>query len=281
MQLRSGRSSELPELTLALRIALDIKRVPVEGGSEDAERLSEGEGFPEKKKYNQQRFHLNAGALNSKDRTDSAKPAAIAIAAAGPETRMKHGPIREERHKVDRHAFPGLPRVGVTVLFEEMPGSFNLGSLMRLADAFMIEKILIPGEPRSLDSQRIRATAMGSRRWVSVEFVPDALHEIKKRRRAGTEEILAAEVSEKSVPFQQYKREGRPVLLVLGSESKGVSNAAMEEADAILEIPIGGMLNSLNVITAAAILLAHLAGDEAARILENAPAKSEGIAQDG
>ena len=187
---------------------------------------------------------------------------------------------RRERHKVDRHAFPGLPRVGVTVLFEEMPGSFNLGSLMRLADAFMIEKILIAGEPRSLDSQRIRATDMGSRRWVSVEFVQDALHEIRERRRAGAE-ILAAEVSEKSVPFQQYKREGRSVLLVLGSESKGVSNAAMEEADAILEIPIGGMLNSLNVITAAAILLAHLAGDEAARILENAPAKSEGIAQDG
>ncbi len=151
---------------------------------------------------------------------------------------------------------------------------------MRLADAFMIEKILIAGEPRSLDSQRIRATAMGSRRWVSVEFVQDALHEIRERRRAGAE-ILAAEVSEKSVPFQQYKREGRSVLLVLGSESKGVSNAAMEEADAILEIPIGGMLNSLNVITAAAILLAHLAGDEAARILENAPANSEGIAQDG
>lgn len=176
---------------------------------------------------------------------------------------------RRERHKVNRHAFPHLPRVGVTVLFEEMPGSFNLGSLMRLADAFMIEKILIAGEPRSLDSKRIQATAMGSRRWVNVEFVPDALSEIETRRRAGAE-ILAAEVSDKSIPFQSYDRRGRPVLLILGSESRGVSSAALGAADAVLEIPIGGMLNSLNVITAAAILLAHLAGDEAARILKKA-----------
>lgn len=179
---------------------------------------------------------------------------------------------RGERHKADRHAFALLPRVAVTVLFEEMPGSYNLGSLMRLADAFMIEKILIAGEPRPLDSQRIKATAMGSRRWVQVEFVPDAMAEIQKQRAAGVQ-ILAAEVSEKSVPFTSYDRSGRPVVLVLGSEAHGVSDRVLAESDAVLEIPIGGMLNSLNVITAAAILLAHLAGDEPAKILQSAPQK--------
>ncbi len=180
---------------------------------------------------------------------------------------------RKERHKVDRHLFPQLPRVAVSVLLEQMPGSFNLGSLMRLADAFMIEKILIGGEPRSLDSKRIRATAMGSRRWVNVEFVPDVFAEAASQRARGVQ-ILAAEVIEQSIPFQKYDRAGRPVLLILGSEAHGVSDALLKEADAVLEIPIGGMLNSLNVITAASILLAHLAGDEAARILEKAASGS-------
>jgi len=176
---------------------------------------------------------------------------------------------RRQRHKVDRHLFPQLRRVPVSVLFEEMPGSFNLGSLMRLADAFMIQKILIGGEPRALDSKRIRTTAMGSRKWVPTEFVPDVLAEIAAQREAGAE-ILAAEVTEGSVPFHQYRREGRPVLLVLGREAEGVSDSVLNAADTIIEIPIGGMLNSLNVITAASILLAHLAGDEAAKILREA-----------
>jgi tRNA G18 (ribose-2'-O)-methylase SpoU len=46
-----------------------------------------------------------------------------------------------------------------------------------------------------------------------------------------------------------------PVTLVLGGERTGVSPEAIDAADAVVTIPMLGMANSLNVATAAAILL--------------------------
>jgi len=173
--------------------------------------------------------------------------------------------------RISRQDFASVPRVRVSLLFEDPGSSFNIGAIIRLADAFMLERVYFTGSPRSMDSRKIKSTALGSRRWVPFEFVDSSAELIRAKRSEGYE-IAAGELAGHSMDPREYVRRG-PVLLVLGNESDGVTQAALELSDVVLEIPIGGMLNSLNVSTAAAILLFHLVGDEARRIRDtHAPA---------
>jgi tRNA (guanosine-2'-O-)-methyltransferase len=69
--------------------------------------------------------------------------------------------------------------------------------------------------------------------------------------------IVVAEQTRDAVPPQVLPAVF-PVCLVLGSEFHGVSASVLALADAAVAIPVHGMANSLNVSTAAGIILNHL-----------------------
>jgi tRNA G18 (ribose-2'-O)-methylase SpoU len=169
--------------------------------------------------------------------------------------------------KPDRASFLKQPRNPITVVLDGVSGSYNLGALFRLCDAFLVERLVICGrrerrgapqpETPLLRKRKLVQAAMGAQRWVPWAEEPDAAAVVRAAKAAGAW-IAAVELSADSVsPAAMQPR--LPAVLVLGDERFGISPEVLTYADQAVAIPMLGMANSLNVATAGAIVLHELA----------------------
>ncbi len=137
----------------------------------------------------------------------------------------------------------------------------NVGSIFRTADGAGFEKIYLCGiTPSPFDRfKKIRPdfekVALGAEKGITWESVTDASMIIKELKKEGWG-ILALEQSEGSVSLASvspdvFKDIGtRRVAFVVGNEVGGISPEVLALADVILEIPMFGKKESLNVSVA-------------------------------
>ena len=146
----------------------------------------------------------------------------------------------------------------------------NVGSIFRTADAAGIEKIYLCGiTPEPVDRfGRFRPqfvkVSLGAERSVKWDASPGSalatLKLLEKLKKEGYK-IFAVEQDKKAIPY--YTLNPIPhalnkVALVFGNEVKGLSKAILKKADKILEIPMRGKKESLNVSVAFGIIAFHL-----------------------
>lgn len=128
----------------------------------------------------------------------------------------------------------------------------NVGSIFRTADAFAAQAMHLCGITGTPPHREIAKTALGADEtvpWQHWPSVADCLAELKQQGFL----IIAVEQVTESQPLHQLTTSGQPVALVLGNEVDGVSQAALDLADAAVEIPQFGSKHSLNVSVAAGI----------------------------
>ena len=139
----------------------------------------------------------------------------------------------------------------LTVLMENVSKPHNFSAILRTADAVGIYEAhaVHPtgGVPTHHD------TAGGAAKWVYLRVPPDAETAIAHLKRRGFQ-VLATRLSEDARDYRAFDYT-RPTAVLLGSEKWGVSEAAAELADAEIVIPMMGMVQSLNVSVAAAVIL--------------------------
>jgi tRNA G18 (ribose-2'-O)-methylase SpoU len=172
----------------------------------------------------------------------------------------------ELRHsKSARDEFLARPRRPITVVLDGVTQNYNIGAIFRLCYAFLVQQLVICGANVELHKRRLIQAAQGTQRWVPWSRRPRAGEAVADAKVLGSWVIVAEQTTasirpEALVPVF-------PASLVLGAEHSGVSPEAVEAADAAVAIPMLGMANSLNVATAAAILLYWLSlrFEEAAR----------------
>ena len=158
--------------------------------------------------------------------------------------------------KPDRVAFLAVPRRPIRVVLDGVQQSYNVGAIFRLCDAMLVDRLIICGKSMETGMRKLIQAARGTQHWVPHEICEDAVAAGLACRNDGYR-IVVAEQTRDAVPPQLLPAVF-PVCLVLGSEFHGVSNAVLALADAAVAIPVHGMANSLNVSTAAAIILNHL-----------------------
>ncbi len=164
----------------------------------------------------------------------------------------------ELRHdKPDRHAFRTRGRLPIQVVLDGVRQGYNVGALFRLCDAFVCELLVVCGRDGTRGSRKLIQAAQGTQRWVPWEQANSAT-EVVQAVRAGGYQIVAVEQTSGAASLDHFLPR-YPMCLVLGSERAGVSQAVLDLADAAVVIPMQGMANSLNVATAAAIVLHTLA----------------------
>jgi tRNA G18 (ribose-2'-O)-methylase SpoU len=145
------------------------------------------------------------------------------------------------------------------VVLDGVVGGYNLGAIFRLCDAFLVERLIVCGVAELLLRKRkLVQAAKGAQRWVPWHGETDAAAAVRALKAAG-HWIVAVELSAASVPVAALEPRF-PAVVVLGSERCGVSPEVLALADQAVALPILGMGNSLNVATAAAIVLHELAG---------------------
>ena len=155
--------------------------------------------------------------------------------------------------KVDRHVFQERERLPIRVVLDCVRQGYNVGALFRLCDAFLCEELVICGRDSSHGTRKLVQAAQGSHRWVPWRQM-DSTTEVVQMARADGYRIVAVELTSRSVSLEAFVPNS-PVCLVLGSERSGVSQSVLDLADIAVAIPMRGMANSLNVATAAAIVL--------------------------
>ena len=155
----------------------------------------------------------------------------------------------------------------MVVILYNVRSLHNVGSIFRTADAAGCEKIYLCGiTPAPLDvfgkpRPQLTKVSLGAEKYVEWEKVKSASRLIDKLKK-DKYKIFAVEQSKKSIPYSNIKRSsnlrvGR-LVLVLGNEIKGLPAPILKRADKILEIPMKGKKESLNVAVAFGIVIFHL-----------------------
>ncbi len=161
------------------------------------------------------------------------------------------------RSKLDRHAFRARPRLPIRVVLDGVRQGYNVGALFRLCDAFLCERLVVCGRDASWGMRKLVQAAQGTHNWVPWEQRDSAVEAILAARAEGCQ-VIAVEQTSDAAGLDRFLPR-YPICLVLGSERAGVSQPVLDLADAAVTIPMQGMANSLNVATAAAIVLHGLA----------------------
>lgn len=135
---------------------------------------------------------------------------------------------------------------------ENVHKSRNLGAIARTCDAVGIGRIhaIAPVNARVHLSHK---AASGTEKWVEVKHHPSTGGAIAALRKAGFR-IVAADVGAGTCDFREIDFV-RPTALVLGSELDGLSDTSTEAADVRVQVPLVGMVESLNVSVAVGVIL--------------------------
>jgi len=149
--------------------------------------------------------------------------------------------------------FHRLPRHPVTVILDNLRSAFNVGSIVRTADCARIEKVIFCGITAHPPNPKVIKTAMGTLNYVSWEYISSSVEAVERSRAEGRQ-IVCLEVTDVSKPFYEI-RYPNPLCLVLGNEALGISRDVLEMADEIVEIPMWGFKNSVNVAVAFGIVV--------------------------
>jgi tRNA G18 (ribose-2'-O)-methylase SpoU len=154
----------------------------------------------------------------------------------------------------------------MVAILHNIRSTHNVGSIFRTADAAGIKKIYLCGiTPAPVDrfgraNQKIIKVALGAEKFLSWEKAGQTTKLLDKIKKDGYK-ILAVEQSSRSVPYQKIKLSkkdlGKTALLV-GNEIKGLSPEVLRRADKIMEIPMRGKKESLNVAVAFGIVAFNL-----------------------
>jgi tRNA G18 (ribose-2'-O)-methylase SpoU len=170
------------------------------------------------------------------------------------ETRHLVSPTAElRRSKCDRDAFAAKPRLPIIVVLDRVTQAYNIGSIFRLCDAMLAERLVIAGAEVDLHKRNLGQAACGTQFWTPWSQEKSAVEAVTRAKADGYQ-IAVVELASNSVRPEAFVPRF-PVCLVLGGEFDGVSQEVVDLADAVIEIPMRGMANSINVSTAAAIVL--------------------------
>jgi len=139
----------------------------------------------------------------------------------------------------------------LTVLAEDVYKPHNLSAILRSCDAVGIGTVHAVRPTGGLPTYA--ATSASADKWVDVVVHRDVRAAVSTLATGGVQ-VLAAHFSDDAVDYRDVDYV-RPTAIVLGNERSGVTSLAASLADVRVVIPMLGMVPSLNVSVAAAVML--------------------------
>ena len=159
-------------------------------------------------------------------------------------------PMTQRRYRriqqVLRHRQPDL-----TLLAEDVHKPHNLSAMLRTADAVGVDRVHATNPTGGLPTYS--ATAASAERWVELIVHPSLEAALAVVRAEGMR-VYAAHFASDAVDYREVDYTV-PTCVVFGNEKDGVSAAAAEAADRRIVIPMLGMVPSLNVSVATAVVM--------------------------
>lgn len=145
------------------------------------------------------------------------------------------------------------------LILPNIRSAVNVGAIFRTADAVGIDKIYLVGcTPRPTDQfgriqKDIAKSALGAETWTPWEYKEKLLPLINSLKKEKYE-VVALEQDEKSIDYRKYKKPAK-LAFILGEEVNGIDKNILKKCDKIVEIPMHGKKESLNVSVACGVAL--------------------------
>lgn len=182
-----------------------------------------------------------------------------------------------EMGRMNAEEFKASEKIPLVVVLDDVRSMYNVGSVFRTADAFRVESILLCGITACPPHQEIHKTALGAEDTVEWKYVQSALDAVRLLKTEGYK-VFSIEQCEGSTKLQDLPQvldsinpdknvlphddtdnaclpHTPKIAIVFGNEVKGVSQDVVNVSDYCLEIPQFGTKHSLNVSTAAGMVI--------------------------
>ncbi|RYY62626.1 MAG: TrmH family RNA methyltransferase [Chitinophagaceae bacterium] len=164
----------------------------------------------------------------------------------------------EELDRMTPEEFRQAEKTPLIVILENIRSAYNVGSVFRTSDAFLVQAIYIIGYSAKPPHKEIKKTALGAEETVEWKHFASSAEALAEARQQGFR-VYAVEQAADSLPLQDLSPSlTDKIAVVFGNEVTGVEQATIGLCDGCIEIPQLGMKHSLNIATAAGIVLWEL-----------------------
>ena len=161
----------------------------------------------------------------------------------------------DELNRKTIEEFKRSEKTSVIVVLENIRSAYNVGSVFRTADAFLLEGVYLTGYTCIPPHKEIKKTALGAEESVEWKHFANASEAIAALRANGYR-VYAVEQVTGSLSLEKINfAADEKIAVVFGNEVSGVEHATIMDCDGCIEIPQLGMKHSLNIATAAGVVL--------------------------
>ncbi len=143
------------------------------------------------------------------------------------------------------------PFLPIQIFLGSLRSAFNVGSIFRTVEAFRLGTIYCSSTTPTPDNPKVQKASMGT--WDKVPYQINCSIQHLPRP------WIALETASPSTPLSSF-RFPKTFSLILGNEEFGIPKELLLQCDVILEIPLYGSKNSLNVASAFAIAASAIRG---------------------
>ncbi|HVZ96040.1 MAG TPA: RNA methyltransferase [Chitinophagaceae bacterium] len=161
----------------------------------------------------------------------------------------------DELNRKSVEEFRLAEKIPVIAVLENIRSAYNVGSVFRTGDAFLIEAIYITGYTARPPHKEIAKTALGAEDTVIWKYFPTTKEAIDFLKQ-NDYKVLAVEQVVDSISLEKLDEQDiDKIAFVFGNEVSGVEQSTITVCDGCIEIPQFGMKHSLNISVAAGIVL--------------------------
>ena len=225
-----------------------LGRFVVEGDKVVAELLAADFPFEE--------IYATSDWLAGRPALRSAAPPAAAIVTVTPAemARLSHFPTPSPVLAVGRLRRAPLPAGaldrGLTLALDGVQDPGNVGTLLRLADWFALDRVVLSADCADVFNQKVIDASMGS-----FVRVPAHVADLPAALAAARVPVLGCDLAGEDIHVLAPLRDA---VIVIGSEGRGLSEPVKKTITHFVTIPRHGRAESLNAAVAAAIVCDHL-----------------------
>jgi 23S rRNA (guanosine2251-2'-O)-methyltransferase len=160
-------------------------------------------------------------------------------------------PSASQRSSLKHHLQDLEGEKSLVLILDGITDPQNLGAILRSADQFGVQLVIIPSRRSAQESQTVSKVSSGASEYVPLAVVPNIVSALEMLKEQGFW-IFGADADGK--PTGSLELTGK-VCLVLGSEGTGMHRLVREKCDFLVSIPASGHVDSFNVSVAAGILM--------------------------
>jgi len=161
--------------------------------------------------------------------------------------------VRTQDSPLSLDDYRKLPRHPIHLVLDNLRSAFNVGSIFRTGDTARIASISTCGYTAHPPHPKLEKTALGT-----IDCVPSTHFTTTESAILALQEhgvsVHALETTSASSTYTDLSFP-KPIGLVLGNEALGISREVLEACDGLIQIPTFGFKNSLNVASAAAVVM--------------------------